>query len=233
MDGVLDDIQSAELESASPQDILRWSAQTFGNKLAIVTSFQPTGIVTLHMMSEIAPDTPVLTLDTGLLFPETYELMDRLERMLNLNLIRIRPDQTVAQQAEMHGPALWERDPDFCCNLRKSVPLGKALAGYDAWITGLRRDQAKGRASTPVVARDKKFQKVKICPYATWTEEMIWTYLTAYELPYNPLHDQDYPSIGCYPCTQAVERGSQDMRAGRWSNRGKTECGIHVAGQFA
>jgi phosphoadenosine phosphosulfate reductase len=225
-------LQTAELESAAPQDVLRWAAQTYGKRLAIVTSFQPTGIVTLHMMSEIAPDTPVLTLDTGLLFPETYALMDKLERQLKLNLIRVRAAQTVAQQAETQGPALWDRDPDQCCHLRKTVPLGDALEGFDAWITGLRRDQAKGRAGTPVVGWDKKYQKVKLSPFATWTEDMIWTYLTAYELPYNPLHDQNYPSIGCYPCTLAVDPAVEDKRAGRWANRGKTECGIHVAERF-
>jgi phosphoadenosine phosphosulfate reductase len=226
-------LQAAEFESASPQDVLRWAAQTYGNRLAIVTSFQPTGIVTLHMMSEIAPDTPVLTLDTGLLFPETYDLMDKLERQLNLNLIRVRPAQTVAQQAESHGAALWDRDPDLCCHMRKSVPLGEALEGYDAWVTGLRRDQAQGRAGTPIVTWDKKYQKAKLSPFATWTEQMIWTYLTAYELPYNPLHDQNYPSIGCYTCTHAVDPDVQDKRAGRWVNRSKTECGIHVAERFA
>ncbi len=235
MDNLPNEVQrrAAEFESASPQDVLRWATETYGNKLAIVTSFQPTGIVTLHMMSEIAPGTPVLTLDTGLLFPETYELMDQLERQLNLNLTRVRPVQTVAQQAESHGPALWDRDPDLCCNLRKTVPLVAALAGYGAWVTGLRRDQDEGRAATPVVSWDKKYHKVKLAPFATWTEDMIWTYLTAHELPYNALHDQHYPSIGCYPCTRAVDPGVDDKRAGRWANRSKTECGIHLAERFA
>jgi phosphoadenosine phosphosulfate reductase len=226
-------MQTPDFESAAPQDVLRWAAETYGDKLAIVTSFQPTGIVTLHMISEIAPDTPALTLDTGLLFPETYELMDKLERRLNLNLIRIRAAQTVAEQAETHGSDLWERDPDQCCHLRKSIPLGQALAGYDAWITGLRRDQGVGRANTPIVTWDKKYQKVKLSPFATWTEEMIWTYITAYELPYNALHDQNYPSIGCYTCTLPVAPEAQNKRAGRWANRGKTECGIHVVESFA
>jgi phosphoadenosine phosphosulfate reductase len=220
---------NGEFETATPQDVLRWAVETFGKGLALVTSFQPTGIVTLHMLSEIAPRTAVLTLDTGLLFPETYALMDELEQRFNLNLIRIRPAQTVQEQAGTYGSALWERDPDRCCNLRKTVPLEQALAGYDAWIAGLRRDQSQGRASVPVIDWDKKYQKVKLSPFATWTEEMVWTYIHAHELPYNALHDQHYPSIGCYPCTRAVEPGSQDMRAGRWVNRAKTECGLHVA----
>ncbi len=220
---------NANFETAYPQDVLRWAADTFGLKLAVVTSFQPTGIVTLHMLTEIAPETPVLTLDTGLLFPETYALMDDLEARLNLRLIRVRPEQTVEAQAEQYGPALWERNPDRCCELRKVVPLDRALVGYDAWITGLRRDQSKGRATTPILSWDRKYQKVKISPLATWTEDMIWTYIQAHELPYNELHDRNYPSIGCFPCTQPVAPDATDARAGRWSASTKTECGIHVA----
>ncbi len=219
---------SDDFENAYPQDILRWAADTFREKLAVVTSFQPTGIVTLHMLSETAPQTTVLTLDTGLLFPETYALMDELEQRLNLRLIRVRPPLTVDQQAAAYGPTLWTRDPDLCCNMRKTVPLGEALAGYDAWITGLRRDQSERRSTTRIVAWDEKYQKVKISPFATWDEEMIWLYLKSYELPYNSLHDQGYPSIGCQPCTKAVDPGSMDKRAGRWIDSTKTECGIHV-----
>lgn len=219
---------TAEFEEAYPQEILRWAADTFGEQLTVVTSFQPTGIVTLHMLSEIAPRTPVLTLDTGLLFPETYALIDEAERRFDLNLIRIRPAQTVAQQAAEHGTALWERNPDQCCGLRKTAPLDAALAGFDAWITGLRRDQSAERGTTSVIAWDKKHSMVKLSPFATWTEEMIWTYIQAYELPYNVLHDQGYPSIGCEVCTQRADPSSADKRAGRWTNHAKTECGIHL-----
>lgn len=219
---------NAEFEDGYPQDVLRWAAGNFGERLAVVTSFQPTGIVALHMLSEIAPQTPVLTLDTGLLFPETYALIDALEERLKLRLIRVHPQQTVEQQAQTYGPELWARDPDRCCNLRKVVPLDQALVGYDAWITGLRRDQSAGRAAVPIVAWDKKYNKVKLCPFAAWTEDMIWLYIHAYELPYNELHDKGYPSIGCYPCTQAVEAGTVNKRAGRWANNDKTECGLHV-----
>lgn len=216
-------------EHSAPQDVLRWAVDTYGDHLATVTSFQPTGIVTLHMLSEIAPQTAVLTLDTGLLFPETYALIDSLEQRLNLRLIRVRPAQTVEEQAATYGDKLWERDPDQCCALRKVAPLGPALEGYDAWITGLRRDQSSGRQQTPIVSWDKRYKKVKIAPLATWTEEMVWTYIEAYELPYNPLHDQHYVSIGCLHCTQPVSADSADKRAGRWAGRGKTECGLHVA----
>lgn len=220
---------NTRFENAYPQDILRWAAQTYTDKLAVVTSFQPTGIVTLHMLSEVAPDTTVLTLDTGLLFPETYALMDELEARLSLRLIRVRPQLTVAQQAEVHGAELWSRDPDHCCAIRKTVPLNEALVGYDAWVTGLRRDQSSGRQQTPIISLDAKYHKIKLSPLATWTEEMIWMYIRAHELPYNALHDRNYPSIGCYPCTQPVTPDASDKRAGRWAGREKTECGIHVA----
>jgi phosphoadenosine phosphosulfate reductase len=216
-----------EFEDASPQEVLTWAWETFGERLALVTSFQPTGIVTLHMLQEIAPDVHVLTLDTGLLFPETYALVDKIEREWNLNLTRVFPAQSVSQQAAEHEPNLWAHNPDMCCQLRKNVPLGDSLVGFDAWMTGLRRDLYDGRQSTPIIGEDRKFGKVKLSPLATWTEEMIWTYINAHELPYNPLHDLNYTSIGCFPCTRAVEAG-EDSRAGRWSGQAKIECGIHL-----
>ncbi len=194
----------------------------------MVTSFQVTGIVTLHMLSQLGAAVDVLTLDTGLLFPETYALIDELQARLGFNLIPVKPALTVEQQAEQYGEALWSRDPDACCRMRKVVPLKGALAGYEAWITGLRHDQSKTRRDLPAVSWDKRNETVKIAPFIEWTEEMIWTYIRAYDLPYNPLHDQGYPSIGCAPCTQAVTADSDDLRAGRWANQSKTECGIHV-----
>ncbi len=221
---------NTHFETAAPQEILRWAAAQFGSQLAVVTSFQPTGIVTLHMLQDIAPDVTVMTLDTGLLFPETYALMDEIEARLKLNLIRVRPAQTVEQQAAAYGDQLWRSDADRCCNLRKTVPLKDALAGYGAWITGLRRDQSEGRKSTPIVSWDKRNNLLKLSPLANWTERMVWTYLDAYELPYNPLHDQNYFSIGCAPCTQPVAPGD-DVRAGRWAGLSKIECGIHLETQ--
>jgi phosphoadenosine phosphosulfate reductase len=219
-----------DFEKAHPGAIVRWAAETFGAGLAVVTSFQPTGIATLHMLREIAPETAVLTLDTGLLFPETQELIDRLEQRFALNLIRVRPGQTVDQQADRYGPELWERDPDLCCRLRKVTPLRQALAAFDGWITGLRRDHSPRRAGTPIVAWDRKHNNVKLCPFANWTERMVWAYLEAHELPYNRLHDHHYPSIGCWPCTRSVDPEIADSRAGRWTQHEKTECGIHFGG---
>lgn len=217
-------------ETMYPQEILQWVVEQYGCHMAVVTSFQPTGIVTLHMLHELGADIDVLTLDTGLLFPETYALMDQLEKRLNFKIIRVRPGQTVRQQAVAYGENLWETDPNLCCNLRKTIPLGKALSRYALWVTGLRRDQSDGRRGVPILAWDDKYNNVKLSPLASWTEEMVWGYIHAHDLPYNTLHDQSYPSIGCYPCTRPVEAGA-DKRAGRWVGQGKTECGIHLPGQ--
>ncbi|MFZ4816966.1 MAG: phosphoadenylyl-sulfate reductase [Phototrophicaceae bacterium] len=217
----------ADFEDAAPQDILKFAAQTFGSGLVVVTSFQPTGIVTLHMLRELGLAVDVVTLDTGLLFPETYALMDTLEKQFDLRLKRIQPQQTVQEQAAAYGEALWSRQPDLCCENRKVIPLKTALQGYSAWITGLRRDQAATRTQTATIQWDEKNAMVKLSPFATWTEEMIWIYIQAHELPYNALHDNGYPSIGCWPCTAQVQDG-QDIRAGRWASQDKIECGIHI-----
>ena len=216
-----------EFENASPFEILAWASATYGDKLAIVTSFQLSGIVSLHMMQRIAPRTPVLTLDTGLLFPETLDLIDQLESRFDLNLRRIKPRQSVKQQARDYGDRLWERNPDRCCHIRKTIPLRDALDGFDAWITGLRRDQSAGRAATPIVSQDRRNGLIKIAPFANWTADQVWRYICAHDLPSNPLHEHGYPSIGCWTCTRAVGR-AEGSRSGRWSNRSKTECGIHL-----
>jgi phosphoadenosine phosphosulfate reductase len=213
-------------ERAAPQTILRWAVDTYGDQLALVTSFQPSGLVMLHMLLDIAPQIRVLSLDTGLLFPETYGLIETWERQFKLNVTRVRPSSAALRDG-VHGPALWERDQDLCCHLRKTAPLGEALRGYSAWITGVRRDQAETRRQTDIIGWDAKYNMVKLAPLATWTERMVWTYIQAYELPYNPLHNQDYTSIGCRPCTRPVAQG-EDARAGRWHGMAKTECGIHM-----
>jgi phosphoadenosine phosphosulfate reductase len=225
-----------EFELADPKAILRWAVETFGETLAIVTSFQPAGIVTLHMLDElrrdgVKPRPQVLTLDTGLLFPETYALMDEVEQRFDLRLTRIKPGLTVEEQNAEYGESLWLSNPDACCKIRKVVPLDRALAksGSQAWVAGLRRDQP-GRANTPLISWDRKHEMVKLAPMANWNESMVWTYIHAYELPYNTLHDQGYPSIGCKmpTCTQPVTNG-ESSRAGRWVNHAKNECGIHLA----
>lgn len=216
-----------QFEVAGPFEILSWAAETYGERLAIVTSFQITGIAALHMLRRIAPGAPVLTLDTGLLFPETQDLINDLEQRFELDLRRIKPRQTPRQQARDYGDRLWERNPDRCCHIRKTVPLRDALTGFDAWVTGLRRDQSAGRANTPLLSRDSRSGLVKIAPFANWSEERVWAYIHKHDLPFNRLHETGYPSIGCWPCTRArVSIG--DGRSGRWASRSKTECGIHI-----
>jgi phosphoadenosine phosphosulfate reductase len=216
-----------QFETASPQEILRWAGGHFGAQVALVTSFQPTGVVTLHMLHELKLPFRVMTLDTGLLFSETYTLIQQVEQFFGLRIERVAPPQTVEQQAASFGPALWERQPDVCCHQRKVIPLAAALQPYQAWLTGLRRDQSAGRAQTPIVAWDQRHQMTKIAPLATWTEDMLWTYIQAYDLPYNALYDSGYSSIGCWPCTQKPS-DANDKRSGRWVGSAKTECGIHV-----
>ncbi len=214
-------------ERASPFEILSWASERFGAELAIVTSFQVTGIAALHMMQRIAPATPVLTLDTGLLFPETQDLIDQLEARFDLNLRRIKPRQTTAQQARDYGDRLWERNPDRCCHIRKTIPLRDALVDFAAWLTGLRRDQSPQRATTPIISRDARNRSIKIAPFANWSEAAVWQYIREHDLPYNRLHDMAYPSIGCWTCTKAAG-DDEAPRSGRWAARGKTECGIHI-----
>lgn len=216
--------QQRRLDMASPQEILQWAVAQYEQKLVVVTSFQITGIVTLHMMRQFTDNIEVVTLDTGLLFPETYKLIDDVEKQLDITVQRVKPEQTLSQQAREHGSLLWETTPDKCCQLRKTMPLKKTLANYDAWITGLRRDQSPTRANIPVIDWDDRYGLMKLCPFATWTEDMLWTYIKAYDLPYNILHDRGYASIGCYTCTRAAAG-----RAGRWAHSSKTECGIHFA----
>ncbi|MDD9956272.1 MAG: phosphoadenylyl-sulfate reductase [Anaerolineaceae bacterium] len=220
------DIWQDELESASPQEILRFAVDQFGEGLVVVTSFQPTGIVTLHMLQQIAPGTKVITLDTGFLFPETHHLIEELTARFDLHLNRIYPQLNPAQQALAHGPELWERNPDLCCHLRKVLPLRNALRDYSAWIAGLRRDQSSRRSGISVIDWDNNNQLLKLSPFATWTSDQIWDWIHRHDLPYNDLHAQGYPSIGCTHCTHPVFEDSAG-RSGRWQDFDKTECGLH------
>jgi phosphoadenosine phosphosulfate reductase len=171
----------------------------------------------------------VFTGDTEFLFPETYDLMDRVEEKYGIKIERLYSDLTPEEQEREHGPRLWASDPDQCCNLRKVEPLRRKLATLDAWMTAIRRNQTSERAGVLKVDWDPKFNLIKICPLADWTREMVWDYALKHKVPYNPLHDLNYPSIGCTHCTRAVQPG-EDARAGRWSGFGKTECGLHTPG---
>jgi phosphoadenosine phosphosulfate reductase len=216
------------LDDAPPSEIISWAVERFRPSIVLACSFGgPTGMVALDMVMNVDRTIPVYYLDTGLLFRETYELVERVRRQYGIDPIPVAPDRTVAQQAEAFGPALWERDPNACCAMRKVQPQLSFLQNFDAWISGIRRDQAKTREATQVVQYDARFKVAKICPLAHWDERMVWTYIDAHHLPYNALHDAGYPSVGCVPCTRAVADG-EDRRAGRWPGFNKIECGLHA-----
>ncbi len=218
---------SDQFEACTPRDILSWSAEIFGPDLVMATGFGPEGVALLHLLSQIAPETTVFYLDTDLLFSETYELRDKLEAHLGLRFTRVHCDRSLNDQAREYGPELWAQHPDLCCRLRKVEPLRRFLSDKRAWITAIRRDQTDTRADAGLVEWDYANQLVKINPLGNWTSRQVWTYLLEHGLPYNPLHDVGYPSIGCWPCTRAVLPGA-DPRSGRWADFNKTECGIHL-----
>jgi phosphoadenosine phosphosulfate reductase len=193
----------------------------------MATAFGPEGMVIIHMLAEIAPDTPIFNLDTGYQFRETLELRDRVKQRYGIEVEMKRPELTVEQYEALHGGPLYDRDPHQCCFDRKLRVLQAAACGMHAWASGIRRDQSPDRARTAIVGWDKKFQLVKVSPLANWTKNDVWKLITDHDIPYNPLHDQGYPSIGCQPCTRAVLFG-KDERAGRWSGFAKTECGLHT-----
>jgi len=225
-----DDLErvAGALEGSAPEEILRWALDAYRPRITLACSFGgPTGMVLLDMVMRLAPETPVFYLDTGLLFPETYALVERASTRYGIAPRLLRPALTVTEQGAVHGDALWARDPDRCCAIRKVAPQREALRGFDAWITGLRRDQSSTRRAAPIVQWDVKFDLAKVNPLVDWDEKAVWRYITNHDVPYNPLHDRGYPSIGCTHCTRPVAPGD-DPRAGRWSGFAKTECGIHT-----
>ncbi|WP_422929553.1 phosphoadenylyl-sulfate reductase [Singulisphaera sp. PoT] len=215
------------LKKATPHQILEWAVETFFPKLTMATAFGPEGCAILHMLSEIEPRVRVFNLDTGYQFPETLRLRDRIAEAYGIEVELVQPDMTVAEyEAKNQGP-LYVNQPDQCCFDRKIIPLRRAVAGYDAWISSIRADQSAHRAKADVVGWDGKFGLVKVNPLLSWTHRDVWAYVVSNNIPYNPLHDQGYPSIGCWPCTRAVRPGESDERAGRWAGQAKTECGLH------
>lgn len=218
---------ATEFETQPAVDILRWAAEHFPGNVTFATGFGMEGCVLIDMVARYGLQVDLFTLDTGLLFPETYDLWQRLEARYGVTIRAVRPAHTVDQQAVLEGPALWGVDPDRCCELRKMQPLRSTLASFDAWISAVRRDQTPDRADAPVVVWDGKFGLVKVNPLVRWTFDDVRAYVAEHDVPYNPLHDQGYPSIGCQPCTTAVAPG-EDPRAGRWRGRDKKECGLHI-----
>jgi phosphoadenosine phosphosulfate reductase len=217
----------AVAEGWSPQEVLAWAAREFGDRAAVASSFGAEDVVLIDIVCGINAPFAVFTLDTDFLFPETYELISRIEKKYGISVERLRPRLTPESQASEFGEELWKHQPDLCCQLRKIEPLTQRLQASAAWITGIRREQSPTRANARKLEWDAKFGLVKLNPIADWTEAQVWEYIHSQKVPYNPLHDHGYPSIGCTHCTRAVNPG-EDPRAGRWSGFAKTECGLHV-----
>jgi phosphoadenosine phosphosulfate reductase len=220
---------NAELAQKDTLDIIKWAYQQFEDELVYACSFGAESMVLIDLIYKVRQNAQIIFLDTHFHFEETYQLIKEVQsKYPELRIKMMEPDTTVQEQKELHGDQLWIRDPNQCCFIRKIKPLEKALSGATAWISGLRREQSVTRAATEYVNIDHRFQSIKICPLIHWTWEEVWSYIKAYQLPYNPLHDKGYPSIGCYHCTSPVDEDS-DLRAGRWVNSQKTECGLHLS----
>ncbi len=215
------------LEMRSAEEILRWAADRYAPGLTCATSLGIEDCVVIDMIARAGLAIDLFTLDTELLFPETYALWKQIEARYGVTIRAVRPEHTVAEQAVREGAELWLGEPDRCCELRKMQPLARTLSSFDAWITAIRRDQTPERANAPIVGWDGRFGLVKINPLVRWTFDEVKAYAATHDVPYNPLHDQGYPSIGCIPCTSQVKPG-EDPRSGRWRGTEKTECGLHL-----
>ena len=214
-------------ERWNAEQTLSWAFSTYGDNVAIATGMGAEGMVLLDIASRINPEMKVFTGDTEFLFPETYDLIDRVEKRYGIKIERILSQLSPEEQERELGAKLWAVNPDRCCEVRKIEPLRRKLSTLDAWITAIRRGQTPQRAAAKKVEWDPKFNLVKINPLADWRQQTVWSYIVKHDVPYNPLHDRNYPSIGCTNCTRPVLPG-EDARAGRWSGFGKTECGLHT-----
>jgi phosphoadenosine phosphosulfate reductase len=216
---------AVKLDRAPAEQIVEWAVETFGERFCVTSSFADA--VLTHVVSRVAPGVEVIFLDTGLHFAETLRVRDTVQKTLPVVVKSIKPLLTVGQQDAEFGPRLFEREPDECCAMRKVEPLRRALADYDAWAAGLRRDEGPSRANTPVVGFEASKGKVKVAPLAYWTEADVQAYVEKYDVPVNALIERGYASVGCWPCTRRTAPG-EDPRAGRWPMFDKTECGIHA-----
>jgi phosphoadenosine phosphosulfate reductase len=217
---------AAELEGANADDLLRWTDQHFGGNYIVASNMQDAVLVDLA--SKVRPGVDVLFLDTGYHFVETIGTRDAVEAVYDINVVNVTPENSVAKQDELFGKDLFAREPSECCRMRKVEPLGKALQGYSAWVTGIRRVEAPTRANAPLISWDKAFGLVKINPIAAWTDEEMQAYIDNNDVLVNPLVFEGYPSIGCAPCTAKPVEGA-DPRSGRWAGLSKTECGLHAS----
>ncbi|MUK90395.1 phosphoadenylyl-sulfate reductase [Ornithinibacillus sp. L9] len=210
-------------------DVIKWAYSVYEDKIVYSCSFGAEGIVLIDLISKVNPHANIVFLDTDLHFTETYTLIEKVKQKypkLDLNIVK--PSLTLDEQTKQFGESLWERNPNLCCSIRKIQPLENELSKVDAWISGLRREQSITRKNTEYINKDERFKRVKICPLIHWSWEDVWDYIKLNDLPYNELHDQNYPSIGCEMCTLPVRNGD-DSRAGRWVNFEKKECGLHQA----
>jgi phosphoadenosine phosphosulfate reductase len=216
---------AVDLEGAHPTEVLRWAGATFGRRFCVTSSMGDAVLTTLA--ADTLPGVDVVFLDTGYHFAETLVTRDRVAAELDITLVNVKPQLTVAQQNIQYGQSLYSRDPDNCCAMRKVEPLDRVLRGYSAWASGIRRDESPTRAGTPVVAWDARRDLVKVNPLACWTQADVDAYAAERGVIVNPLIDLGFASIGCAPCTRRVAVG-EDQRAGRWAGPEKTECGLHV-----
>ncbi|MBI3111805.1 MAG: phosphoadenylyl-sulfate reductase [Ignavibacteriales bacterium] len=216
-----------QLMKRTPFEILTWVHETFDpGEVTMATGFGAEGVCLIDMLTKINNRIPILYLDTDVLFQETYQLRIKLQDRYGIRFVRIASSLSLDRQAVQYGDRLWERDPDLCCTLRKTDPLKEALRPFDAWITGIRRDQSSARKNAKVIERDGRYGLLKVNPLLGWSREEVWSYIREHRLPYNPLYDKGYSSIGCIHCTTPVSAG-EDERAGRWRGFQKTECGLH------
>jgi phosphoadenosine phosphosulfate reductase len=218
---------SRRMEDWPPEEILRWAVETYFPRITMATAFGAEGCAIIHMLAGIRKDIHIFNLETGYQFAETLETRERLMERYGIRIDLVRAESTVEEMERAHGGPLYNRNPDLCCHLRKIVPLQRTLQGFDAWVSSIRRDQTPDRAEAGIVEWDERFGLVKVNPLANWTKRDVWAFIMSHQVPYNPLHDREYPSIGCWPCTRPVWAG-EDERAGRWAGSAKTECGLHA-----
>ena len=226
-DTIFDSIDITD-DTKGAREVVKWAYDTYGDSIVYSCSFGAEAMILLDLIYQVKPNAEIVFLDTGLHFQETYDLIDRVQqRYPELNIKMKKPELTVEEQAEEYQPALWKNDPNMCCYIRKIKPLEEVLSGATAWVSGLRRAQSPSRENTNFINKDERFKSVKVCPLIHWSWDDVWDYIKSHDLHYNELHDHNYPSIGCIPCTSAVADASES-RAGRWMHANKTECGLHT-----
>jgi phosphoadenosine phosphosulfate reductase len=221
------ELRQDQAERSSAEQLLHWASERFGSRMAIASSFGGDAVVLIDIAARTVKNLRVFTLDTDFLFPETYELIERVQNKYGIQVERTHPSLSPREQAARYGEALWSREPNLCCQIRKVDPLKAKVVELDAWVSGIRRDQTSARGQARKLEWDAHFGLVKLNPLADWTSAQIWDYIREHHLPYNILYDRNYTSVGCAQCTRPIQIG-EDPRAGRWTGFEKTECGLHA-----